>query len=258
MRLIVLTVLLSAVAFCIMSDNAQAQNISEEARRYLARGDAAMEMAKSSDEYAPAIEEYRKALGLEPRWPLAHHRLGIAYEKAQKITEAISCFSEYLSLSPNAPDADQMRDRIYRLEYRAEQALSVPEIIRILISLSNTKAWKKTGNCGTHLIEFRDARSGENDQVNVLTGFFLFGQGDTYKDKQVTGPLLEYDFIANTCPPGQHQRDWDCFGQALVTVEIASRNLVKVKNKSVRLDPNSYIPNGEQSCVFKRNIEERR
>lgn len=250
------TVILSVVIFFIMANIAGSQAITEEARRHLARGEAAMEMAKTSDEYSPAIEEFRKAVRFAPRWPLVHFKLGLVYEKTGRLTQAIACFKEYLNLSPNASDASQIQDRIYKLEYRAERVLTAPEIIKTLISLSNTQAWSKAGNCGAHLLQFRDAHARGDDQVSVLTGFFLFGEGGIYKHKQVQGPLLEYSFIANTCPSGQHQRDYDCFGEALITLEVVSKKLVRVKQKSIKLDPNSYIPQGERSCVFQKNTEE--
>jgi len=163
----------------------------------------------------------------------------------------MACFREYLRLSPNAPDAAQMRDRIYKLEYRAEQVLTVQEIIEVLTSLSNEQVWKKTGSCSTVPIEFREADDKKADHVSVLTGSFLSG-GDRYKSLQVQGPVFDYSFFVNPCPAGKHQRDYDCSGVAQVTVEIVSRKLVKVRQKSIRQDPNGFIPKGERSCVFQK------
>lgn len=230
-----------------MAGIAGAQTIPEEARRHLARGEAAMEMARSPDAYLPAITEFQNAVRLAPHWPAAHYNLGLVYEKTARLPEAIACFKEYLCLSPNASDAAQIRDRIYKLEYRAEQVLTVPEIIKVLTSLANEHAWRRTGSCSP--IEFRDADDKRDDHVSVLTGSFLYG-GDIYKSLQVQGPVLDYRFFVNPCPAGAHQRDDDCFGVAQITVEIASKKLVKVSQKSVR--PNDFIPKGEQSCVFQK------
>lgn len=246
-----LAIMFSAICFIIMAGIASAQAIPEEARRHLARGEAAMEMAKSPDEYMPAIEEFQNAVRLAPHWPAAHYNLGLVYEKTGKLTEAIACFKEYLRLSPNASDAAQIRERIYKLEYRAEQVLTVPEIIKVLTSLSNEQAWRRTGNCGPHLIEFRGADINSDEYVNVRTGFSLVG-GDIYKPIQVQGPVLAYSFFANTCPPGKYQMDDDCFGEAHITVEIVSKKLVRVRQKSVRQDPNNFISKGERSCVFQK------
>jgi len=195
------TIMLSVICFIIMAGIASAQAIPEEARRHLARGEAAMAMAKSSDEYAP--------------------------------------------------DAAQIRDRIYKIEYRVEQVLTVPEIMKVLTSLSNEQVWRRTGNCSTVPIEFRDANDKRDDHVSVLTGSFLSG-GDIYKPLQIRGPVFDYSFFVNPCPAGKHQRDYDCFGVAQITVEIVSKKLVKVRQKSVRQDPNGFIPKGERSCVFQK------
>lgn len=239
------------IIIIIMVDTASAQSIPEAARRHLARGEAAMEMAKSPDDYIQAIEEFQNAVRLAPRWPAAHYNLGLVYEKTEKFTEASDSFKEYLKLSPNAPDAPQIQDRIYKLEYRAEQVLTVPEIIKVLTSLSNEQAWKKTGNGSTVPIEFREADDKKADHVSVLTGSFLFG-GDIYKSLPVQGPVFDYRFFVNSCPQGQHQRDYDCFGVAQIKVEIVSKKLVTVRQQSVRQDPNGFIPIGERTCVFQK------
>ena len=137
-------------------------------------------------------------------------------------------------------------------EARRHMALTVPEIIDILVSLSDRQSWQVTGNCSRYLIEFKDVYPKKDGQVSVQTGFFLFGEGTMYKSKQVQGSVLEYSFFANTCPPGEHQRDYDCFGEAAITVEVISKNLVQSRQKPLRRDPNNYIPAGERSCTFQK------
>ncbi|HYA12698.1 MAG TPA: tetratricopeptide repeat protein [Thermodesulfovibrionales bacterium] len=64
-----------------------------------------------------AVEEYRKALAINPRHLNAHRNLGIvlAFDLGDK-KQAIKEFEEYLRLSPNAPDADQLRQETARLK----------------------------------------------------------------------------------------------------------------------------------------------
>jgi len=64
-----------------------------------------------------AVEEYRKALAIDPRHLNAHRNLAVVLasdlgEKKQATKE----FEEYLRLSPNAPDAGQIRQEIARLK----------------------------------------------------------------------------------------------------------------------------------------------
>jgi tetratricopeptide (TPR) repeat protein len=64
-----------------------------------------------------AVEEYRKAIAINPRHLNAHRNLGmvLAFDLGDK-KQAIKEFEEYLRLSPNAPDADQLRQEIARLK----------------------------------------------------------------------------------------------------------------------------------------------
>jgi tetratricopeptide (TPR) repeat protein len=64
-----------------------------------------------------AVEEYRKAIAINSNHLNAHRNLGVVFavdlgDKKQAIKE----FEEYLRLSPNAPDAYQLRQEIARLK----------------------------------------------------------------------------------------------------------------------------------------------
>jgi len=150
--------------------------------------------------------------------------------------------------------AETMPEKAQRHEYKAEQVLSVPDVIGVLISLSNKQIWQVRGNCGLHLIDFKNVYPNRDGWVNTKTGFSLTSVPEArYESKQVDGLILKYNYIANTCPPGEHQKDYNCFGEALIEVEIVSKNLVKIIQKPIRCDPNNYIPRGERSCTFQRN-----
>lgn len=161
-----------------------------------------------------------------------------------------------LTAMPQAVNAQTISEETNRHAGHGEVAqpvLTVPEIIDVLVSLSDGRTWQRAGNCSTYLIEFKDAYSKRDGQVSVRTGFFLFGDPDRiYKSKHIEGPVFEYSFFANTCPSGEHQRDYDCFGEAAITVEVVSRKLVKIRQKPLRRDPNNYIPAGERSCTFQK------
>lgn len=161
-----------------------------------------------------------------------------------------------LTVMPQPVNAQSVSEETRRPAGRgeaAQQLLMVPEIIDVLVSLSDGQTWQRTGNCSTYLIEFKDAYPKSDGQVSVQTGFFLLGDPDrTYTSKHIEGPVFEYNFFANTCPPGDHQRDYDCFGEATIAVEVVSKELVKIRQKPVRRDPNNYIPEGERSCMFQK------
>jgi hypothetical protein len=107
-----------------------AEIVPEEARRFMARGMAAVEMAKTPKDYERAVREFEQAAKLAPNWPDVYFNLGAVQAKAGNYGEAMRHYKRYLELAPNAPDAAKVREEIYKLEYRAEEEKLVKEIKR--------------------------------------------------------------------------------------------------------------------------------
>lgn len=104
---------------------ALADERSEEGRRYLIRGIAAIEMAKSEKELAGAAEQFAKATQIAPELSAAWYNLGSVQAKLGRYKEAMDSYQHYLNLNPKAEDAPKIRDEIIKLEYRMEQAAKV-------------------------------------------------------------------------------------------------------------------------------------
>ena len=100
--------------------------VPEEAERRMARGEAAFEAAKDVNGYADAMREFQAASNLAPWYSDAYFNLGIAQEKAGKVKAAMESFRFYLLAAPDGKDAADVKKRIYKLEYAAEQAAKVP------------------------------------------------------------------------------------------------------------------------------------
>jgi tetratricopeptide (TPR) repeat protein len=98
-----------------------AGTVPEEAQRYMVRGSAAVEMAKTPKDYERAVREFEQAAKLAPNWPDVYSSLGSVQAKAGNIGEAIRYYKRYLELAPKATDAAKVREEIYKLEYRVEQ-----------------------------------------------------------------------------------------------------------------------------------------
>jgi tetratricopeptide (TPR) repeat protein len=98
------------------------QGVPEEALRYMARGEAAVESAQSSGDFKSAIAEFEKACTLAPNWPNPFFNLGIVQEKAGDFDGAIKNLKRYLELAPNANDAAEVKTKIYKLEYKKERS----------------------------------------------------------------------------------------------------------------------------------------
>jgi len=96
--------------------------VPEEARRFSVRGQIAIKEAKSAADFDEAAKEFGKALRIAPWWADGYINQGVALEKAGKFSEAGRALKFYLLAAPNAPDAQNVRDQIYALEYRQEKA----------------------------------------------------------------------------------------------------------------------------------------
>jgi len=94
---------------------------SGEARKYMVRGMAAIEMAKNNEGLEAAAAEFGKAINIDPYLAAAWYNLGSVQSKLGHLSEAIKCYRRYLSLAPEAADARQISDEIIKLEYRLEQ-----------------------------------------------------------------------------------------------------------------------------------------
>jgi tetratricopeptide (TPR) repeat protein len=96
------------------------QNSDDEARKYLVRGMAAIEMAKSVEELTVAAAEFKKATEIAPNMAAAWYNLGSVQVKIESFKEAIYSYKKYLALMPQAEDARKINDEIIKLEYRLE------------------------------------------------------------------------------------------------------------------------------------------
>ncbi len=118
--------LLKAVCLAsLLSTTGIAEDRADEGRRYLIRGIAAIEMAKSEKELAGAAEQFAKATQIAPDLAAAWYNLGSVQAKLGRYKEAMDSYQHYLNLSPKAEDAPKIRDEIIKLEYRMEQATKV-------------------------------------------------------------------------------------------------------------------------------------
>ena len=95
--------------------------IPEDARKHLARGAAAFSLAKSSQGYQPAIDEFQQAANSAPWWPDPYYNLAQTMEQSGDANGAVTNYQYYLLAAPNAPDAEKVRTELYKVQYLAEQ-----------------------------------------------------------------------------------------------------------------------------------------
>lgn len=107
--------------YALCSTSAKAEEGPGDARRHMIRGVAAIEMAKSNAELALAANEFRIATKLDPNLSAAWYNLGSVQSKLGQFNAAIQSYQHYLTLVPNAEDAQKVQDEIIKLEFRQEQ-----------------------------------------------------------------------------------------------------------------------------------------
>ncbi len=96
--------------------------LSEEARRHVAYGEAAVEIAKDPEGFKKAADEFSQALLIAPWYAKGYFNLGLVQEKAGDYQEAMQDLRLYLIAEPNAPDAEEVQTRIMKIEYKEKQA----------------------------------------------------------------------------------------------------------------------------------------
>jgi len=215
------------------------QTVSEEAKRHFDRGMAAVEMAKSPEDYEPAIKEFEQAVRLAPDWPDVYYNLGMIQEKAEKYGDAIASFRNYLRLAPDAGDAETVKSLINKLEYKNEKEGGIKKVYDMMTSGSYGREligdFKKTGD--------EWVCSGPYSFYNTLNEF-----------RNVTGKLevRNHAFEENVYHPDLHSpvpREWEPVkvnGKSYeytypyyedVSSGYVVRMDVKVKGEIISIDP---------------------
>jgi tetratricopeptide (TPR) repeat protein len=101
--------------------------VSAEARRHMARGVAAVEDAKSADDFKDACNEFQQATTLAPWLANGYRNLAIAQDKAGMYDEALTSLRLYLLTRPSSTDADWAEDLKSKVEYRKERIAKAKE-----------------------------------------------------------------------------------------------------------------------------------
>lgn len=96
--------------------------IPKEAKKYMTRGEAAVELAQDEAGFGKAAGEFSRAVRLAPWLAQGYFNLGLVQEKAGNYTEAIRSLKLYLLAAPDASDAEAVEAQIVKLEYKMEEA----------------------------------------------------------------------------------------------------------------------------------------
>jgi tetratricopeptide (TPR) repeat protein len=231
-----------------------AGTVSEEARRFMVQGVAAVEMAKSPADYEDAISKFEKAKSLAPDWPYVYYNLGLVQEKAGKYGDAVTTLKQYLRLTPNAKDAAMVRNLITKLEYKAENTLTTKDYAQIFVSLANKNLWNITGDCSPGSIFFSDPVIVKDDFVSVIgAALYYRNPNKVYKVIRIEGNKIKYNWTLDICNPDSFPGG--CPAEIINEIEIKSRDKVSIRQYRGKRQGFSYAPgqgNEEIPCEYDR------
>jgi len=180
--------------------------VPEEAERHMARGSAAVKAAGSPKDFDDAVKEFESALYYAPWVAEIYYNLGVVQDKAGKYEAAIWALNMYLKAKPNSEDARQVKNLIYEIEYRTEEAakLKVKEEKDILkpadlignwsyINLMDERMTTVLNSQGDNVI-FPKLISSLTEWRLKLQGFELNGIVRVNKHGQISGSCLSNNF----------------------------------------------------------------
>jgi len=96
------------------------------------------------EQYAPAIESYKKAVKADPKFAFAWDNLGLCYRKMGKYKEAISCYEKSSAIDPNGPTPIMNMGVAYTLLKDYKSAASAYEKL-ILLNPSDPEGYYGAG-----------------------------------------------------------------------------------------------------------------
>ena len=105
--------------------------LPEEAQKHLDRGVAAIEGAKSEEDFKDSITEFTQVVNSAPWFGGGYRPLAIAQDKAGQYDAALKNLEFYLLSQPSAEDAAWAKSMMNKIEYRKEKAAkeSSPEAL---------------------------------------------------------------------------------------------------------------------------------
>ena len=108
-----------------------APTIPEEAKKYINRGIAAAEDAKSEKDYKDAADEFQKAVNLAPWLGSGYRGLAVTQDKAGQYSQALQNLNFFLLTNPPPAEAEAAKTLGDKIEYRIEKAAkeSSPAVI---------------------------------------------------------------------------------------------------------------------------------
>ena len=147
---------------------------------------------------------------------------------------------------------EEARRQIYKLEYKAEQTLAIPEIIDVLVSFPGYPV-KSSGCASMFLFEGGILRPDGKDTVKARTVVRYYPDREYYEVLKVTGPVLKYVTTVNVCDDTANRHAGGCDAVVENEIEVVSRTSAKVSQKVLRGGSGAGVRAGQTlSCTFQK------
>jgi hypothetical protein len=101
--------------------------IPAEAKKHMSRGAAAVEEAKTEDDFKDAAAEFQMALNAAPWLADGYRNIAIVQDKAGLYEAALANLKLYLLTKPSPSDVEWAEDRQNKIEYRRDKAAKEAE-----------------------------------------------------------------------------------------------------------------------------------
>lgn len=101
----------------VISQNSSIVELKDEGRKYFLHA----EVLFTNSKFEEAIEELDKASKIQPFNPQIYFNKAILYEKISDYAKAVENMDIYLQLNPHAPNAQAIRDQIYKWRFILEK-----------------------------------------------------------------------------------------------------------------------------------------
>ena len=149
------TLLLFTTLLVFVNIFAQDCNLNEDARKHIARAKGFMAVAEKEADYLDIFKEYHKAFEYAPNCPDICYNLAYCAEMLCKTNylnyiSAICWYKKYLEINPNAPDRDEITNKIYEVEAKQEKYGEQWYLGKFIDNI-NMKTVLPTWKCGNNL-----------------------------------------------------------------------------------------------------------
>lgn len=119
----------------------QAPDTSAQAQQHYELGIALAQSARDDAGLRRGLEELLQARQLSPNWPDPCYSLALMFERLGDYNMASIEYGLYIALRPDAPDADEVRSAITRLEQLKLVRVNRSQMINMLSTMFDRKIW---------------------------------------------------------------------------------------------------------------------